>query len=62
MTVNIRSIRSISRWVVVVGAVLALGAQSLAFAKRGPKISVGDDPSVKEGSPELVLVEVSDFQ
>jgi len=49
-------------WVVTVGVVVVLGPQSWAFAKQGPKIPVGDNPSMKEGSPQLVLVEVSDFQ
>ena len=43
------------------GALLLLGPQSWA-AQKGPKISVGDDPSMKEGNPGLVLIEVSDFQ
>jgi len=43
------------------GVVFLLGAASQALA-RGPKIDVGDDPSVKEGSPDLVLVEIADFQ
>ena len=55
-------IRGISRWAVAAGLVLALGPQSWAHAQVGRKISVGDYPSMKEGSPELVLVEVSDFQ
>ena len=42
--------------------VLVLGSQFWAFAGKGPEISVGDDPSMKESSPELVLVEVSDFE
>jgi hypothetical protein len=54
--------RGIFRWVITVGVVLVLGSQSWAFAKQGPKISVGDNPSMKEGSPQLVLIEVSDFQ
>jgi len=54
--------RGISRVLAAVGIVLVFGSQSWAFAKKGPKISVGDDPSLKEGSPKLVLVEVSDFQ
>ena len=54
--------RSISPWVVGAGVALLLGSQPLASAQKGPKISVGNDPSMKEGSPELVLVEVSDFQ
>lgn len=45
----------------VLAAALVLGSSSWA-AKKGPKIDVGDDPSMKEGSPALVLVEVSDFQ
>jgi protein-disulfide isomerase len=59
MTVGIRGI---SPWVVAVGLVFVLGPQSWAFAQKGAKISVGDAPSVKEGAPEFVLVEVSDFQ
>jgi hypothetical protein len=42
--------------------ILVLGSQSRALALKGPKISVADAPSMKEGSPGLVLVEVSDFQ
>jgi hypothetical protein len=52
------------RWfylVVAAATVLALGSSPAAVAK-GPTISVGDDPTLKEGSPKLVLVEVSDFQ
>jgi hypothetical protein len=56
------SIRGITPLVVAAGVVLVLGSQSLAFAKKGSKISVRDDPSLKEGSPGLVLVEISDFQ
>lgn len=48
-------------FIVAAGVVLAGGAGLWAAAK-GPKISVGDDPSLKEGSPQLVLIEVSDFQ
>lgn len=59
MTVGLRRISS---WTVAVGLILVLGAQSPAFAKKGAKISVADDPSIKEGSPEIVLIEVSDFQ
>jgi hypothetical protein len=55
-------IRGISRWGITVGVVLVVGAQVWVFAGKGPKISVGDDPAMKEGSPELVLVEISDFQ
>jgi len=46
----------------VLGAILLIGAQPWAFARKGPRISVGDDSSLKEGSPTLVLIEVSDFQ
>jgi protein-disulfide isomerase len=45
----------------LISALLLLGAQSWA-AQKGPKISVADDPSMKEGNPGLVLIEVSDFQ
>jgi hypothetical protein len=55
-------LRGVFRWVIAVGAVLVLGSQPWAFAKGGPKISVGDYPSMKEGSPQLVLIDVSDFQ
>lgn len=54
--------RGISLWVVAAGVALLLGSQPLASAQKGPKISVGDDPSIKEGSPELVLIEVADFE
>jgi hypothetical protein len=50
-----------ARKMLLIGALLLLGSRSLA-AQKGPKISVGDDPSMKEGNPGLVLVEVSDFQ
>jgi protein-disulfide isomerase len=53
-------IRCISPWVVAV--VLVLGPQSGALAQKGAKISVGDAPSMKKGSPEFVLVEVADFE
>ncbi len=59
MTVNVRDI---SPWLLAAGLVLALGPQSWAHAQIGRKISVGDYPSMKEGSPGLVLIEVSDFQ
>jgi protein-disulfide isomerase len=52
-------IRAISPWIVAV--VLMLGP-SWALAQKGRKISLGDSPSMKEGSPGLVLIEVSDFQ
>lgn len=54
--------RGSSRWAVAMAGLLVLASPSWAFARKGPNISVGDDPSLKEGSPELVLVEVSDFQ
>ncbi len=44
----------------LLGTLILLGSRS--WAQNGPKISVGDDPSRKEGNPGLVLVEVSDFQ
>lgn len=46
----------------LMGVAFLLGSASRALARGGPKIDVGDDPSMKEGSPELVLVEVADFQ
>jgi protein-disulfide isomerase len=55
-------IRGISPLAFMVGVVLLLGSQSWVLAMKGPKISLGDAPSMKEGSPESVLVEVSDFQ
>jgi hypothetical protein len=54
--------RGIFPSVVALGIVLFLGSHSLVFAKKGTRISVGDDPSLKNGSPGIVLVEVSDFQ
>lgn len=48
-------------WWLAVSLLLLCGALS-ALAKKGPKISVADDPSWKEGTPELVLIEASDFQ
>lgn len=57
------SMRGISRLAVAVGFAFVLsGPHAWALAKKGPKIPVGDDPSLKEGSPQLVLIEVSDFQ
>jgi len=47
-------------WIVLTGAILL--AQPWASAQTGSKISVGDDPSRKTGSPKLVLIEVADFQ
>lgn len=55
------TVRRLSLWIVA-ALVLVLGSQPAALAKKGAKIPVGDDPSMKEGSPGLVLVEVSDFQ
>lgn len=57
MTKNIRVIPSL-----VITACFLLGAQSGAFARKGRQISVAVDPSVKSGSPEVVLVEVSDYR
>jgi len=57
MTRNLRVISSL-----VIAAGLLLGSQAWALPKKGPKISVGDDPSIKNGSPQFVLVEVSDYQ
>jgi hypothetical protein len=57
MTVRIRGL---SPWLVAAGLVLVLASQS--WAQKGQKISVGDDPSMKEGSPGLTLIEVSDFE
>ena len=54
--------RRISPLVIAAGIVLLLGLPSWVLGAKLPKISVGDDPSLKEGSPKLVLVEVSDFQ
>ena len=54
------NLRGVSPLAVAVGVSLALGVQS--WALKGPKISLADNPSMKEGSPGLVLVEVSDFQ
>lgn len=53
------SIRGVFPWVFLVG-VLLLGPQ--VWAMKGRTISIGDAPSMKEGSPDLVLVEVGDFQ
>jgi protein-disulfide isomerase len=55
-------IRSFSRWIGVIGAFLVLGQPSSAIAQVGRKISMEGYPSMKEGSPELVLLEVVDFQ
>lgn len=55
-----KSNRWLSPLAAAAGVALVLGAP--AWAARGPKISVKDDPSMKEGAPGLVLVEVADFQ
>jgi len=55
-------IRGMFPWMAAIGVILVLGPQSEAFAQKGRKISLADDPSMKEGSPPIVLVEVSDFQ
>lgn len=52
--------RGISPW--VIAAAVLFGASPWALAQKGMKISVADDPSLKEGSPGLVLVELSDYQ
>jgi hypothetical protein len=57
MNVRIRVLSSLT-----ITAGLVLGSQSWALAKKGPRISVSDDPSIKNGSPEFVLVEVTDYQ
>lgn len=56
------SMRRLFPLIATAGVVLALGASSWADARKERKISVGDDPSMKEGSPGVVLVEVSDFE
>lgn len=56
------SARGMSPLVIVLGLILCLGVSSSAFARKNPRISVADDPSLKEGSPGLVLVEIGDFQ
>lgn len=55
-----RNLRIVSSLVITAG--LILGAPSWALSKKGPKISVSDDPSIKNGSPRFVLVEISDYQ
>lgn len=44
------------------GVILWLGGRLPGLAADGPTISVGAAPSLKTGSPEVVLIEVSDFQ
>jgi len=58
MTIRVHGLSSLH---VALGFLLLLGLPAQALAK-GPKISVGDDPAIKEGTPDLVLVEVADFQ
>jgi protein-disulfide isomerase len=53
-------IRFLRGWMAV--GLLSFGTLASAWGMKGPKINVSDDPSYKEGSPNLVLVEVSDFQ
>ena len=53
------SFRGRLSWITAAGALLLM---PWAFAQTGSKISVGDDPSRKVGSPKLVLIEVADFQ
>lgn len=50
--------------VVVLGVIFGFVLQPAVFAKKNPRISVSDDPSLKEGesSPGLVFVEIGDFQ
>lgn len=55
-------IKRCNAFALIAFAVFVLGWQSAALAKKNMSISVADDPSWKKGSPELVLVEVSDFQ
>lgn len=45
-----------------VGAILWLGGHLPALAAAAPGVPVGAAPSLKTGSPEVVLIEVSDFQ
>jgi hypothetical protein len=54
-------VRRIGGCVVAVGLLL-LASQSAGLAQKGRKISLADDPSLKEGAPAVVLVEVSDYQ
>lgn len=58
----VTNVRRLSRWLLAAGLALALGPQSWAHAQIGRKISIGDYPSQKEGSPGIVLIEVGDFQ
>jgi protein-disulfide isomerase len=56
------SIRSVSRSLFVIGTFFVLGQSSSSIAQVGRKISLEGYPTMKEGTPELVLLEVSDFQ
>ena len=49
-------------WIAAGAFALLLALPSWVFAQKGLKISVADDPSWKEGSPSLVLLEIGDFQ
>lgn len=51
----------ICRSVAAIGFLL-LASQSAGLAQKGRKIPVGDNPSLKEGTPAVVLVEVFDYQ
>lgn len=43
-------------------ALVLVSSATAIHAKKNPKISVADDPSMKSGSPALVLVEITDFE
>lgn len=43
-------------------AFVLLVSLSAALAMSGRKIAIGDEPSLKQGAPGLVLVEVADFE
>jgi protein-disulfide isomerase len=72
----ISRIRSLSTVLAAAGVLFVLGPQTAALAQppaptqapapvpaqKNAQVSVGDDPSMKEGSPDLVLIEMSDFQ
>jgi hypothetical protein len=55
-------VSGIAKSAVVIGSLVLFGSASAGFAKGGRKISVGDDPSLRQGSPRVVLIEISDFQ
>jgi len=54
-------VNRIAKSLVIFGLLVVLAASG-ASAKGGRKIRVDDDPSLKNGSPTAVLIEVSDFQ